>query len=256
MEGQPGFDPLPPPPGEAEPEPGPSQREPFWGWSDLLLVAGLGVPAMGMVAAAATFGLSKVTKVKAVQLLPAQFLGYAVLFGILFFIFRSYYGGPFWESLGWRRYEAPSGRVVLLGVLTAIGVVLGAAALGTPDKANPMKELLSTRGALLLAAVFGTTIGPLCEELIFRGFLQPLLVRAMGVAAGIFAASVPFGLLHLPQYGYSWRHALLVALAGTAFGWMRHASGSTRASTLMHAAYNALFFLALLTQRKDLPQTW
>ena len=32
-------------------------------------------------------------------------------------------------------------------------------------------------------------------------------------------------------------------------------TGSTRASTLMHAAYNSTFFVALLAQ-KDLPTTW
>jgi membrane protease YdiL (CAAX protease family) len=42
----------------------------------------------------------------------------------------------------------------------------------------------------------------------------------------------------------------LFALAGAAFGWMRHATGSTRASTIMHASYNTLGFLALFAQRK------
>jgi membrane protease YdiL (CAAX protease family) len=112
-----------------------------------------------------------------------------------------------------------------------------------------MKELLSDPVSIALIAVFGTTLGPVCEELVFRGFLQPLLVRSLGAVAGIFATAVPFGLLHLQQYGFSWRHGLLITCAGAAFGWMRHTTGSTRASTLMHAAYNGLFFLVLLTQR-------
>jgi membrane protease YdiL (CAAX protease family) len=62
-----------------------------------------------------------------------------------------------------------------------------------------------------------------------------------------------FGLLHFPEYGNSWRHALLITAAGAAFGWMRHATGSTKASALMHAAYNALFFAALFTQGKSGP---
>jgi membrane protease YdiL (CAAX protease family) len=44
---------------------------------------------------------------------------------------------------------------------------------------------------------------------------------------------------------------VLISLAGAAFGWMRQATGSTRASTIMHAAYNALFFAA--TIGRDLP---
>ena len=64
-------------------------------------------------------------------------------------------------------------------------------------------------------------------------------------AGGILLAAIPFGLLHFPEYGNSWRHALLISGAGVAFGWMRQVTGSTKASTLMHAAYNALFFAAL-----------
>jgi hypothetical protein len=84
-----------------------------------------------------------------------------------------------------------------------------------------------------------------------RGFLQPLLVRSLGAIPGILAAALPFGLLHFQEYGNSWRHALLISLAGAAFGWMRHRTGSTMASTLMHASYNALEFFAFFTQQKD-----
>lgn len=234
----------------------PPPREPFWDYSDLALVIGLGAPAMAIVATATSFLVSRLTKVKVAALLPGQFLGYAALFVVVWFIFRSHYARPFWDSLGWKPFRPPSGQVILLGVLAAIAVVLGAAALGTKDAPNPMKDLLTSRGAMVLVAVFGTTLGPICEELVFRGFLQPLLVRTAGAAVGIFVASVPFGLLHLPQYGWSWRHALLVTFAGCAFGWMRHITGSTRASSLMHAAYNGVFFLALLSQWRNTPRSW
>jgi len=45
----------------------------------------------------------------------------------------------------------------------------------------------------------------------------------------------------------------LISLAGAAFGWMRHATGSTNVSAIMHASYNALGFLALFAQRKYVP---
>jgi membrane protease YdiL (CAAX protease family) len=106
------------------------------------------------------------------------------------------------------------------------------------------------RMAMILVGIFGVTLGPLAEELIFRGFLQPLLVRSMGVVAGIVVAAVPFGLLHFSEYGNSWRHAVLISGAGAAFGWMRQRTGSTKASTLMHSAYNILFFAALWASKK------
>ena len=98
----------------------------------------------------------------------------------------------------------------------------------------------------LLIAIFGTTAAPLCEELAFRGLLQPLLVRNLGAIGGIAVAAALFGGLHYTEYGDSWRSALLVALAGAAFGCMRYLTGSTAAAALMHASFNALQFMALL----------
>jgi membrane protease YdiL (CAAX protease family) len=95
-------------------------------------------------------------------------------------------------------------------------------------------------------------VAPVCEELIFRGFVQPLLVRSLGAFAGIVATAVPFGLLHFQEYGRSWRHVLLISLSGAAFGWVRHATGSTKAAAVMHSAYNAFQFV-LLVVAKGLP---
>jgi membrane protease YdiL (CAAX protease family) len=122
----------------------------------------------------------------------------------------------------------------------------------TPTTRNAITDLMQDRASLLLLTVFGVTLGPLCEELAFRGFLQPLLVRSLGAVPGVLLAAVPFGLLHYQEYGNSWRHAVIVAAAGAAFGWMRQATGSTKASALMHASYNGLFFVAALSQRTDL----
>jgi membrane protease YdiL (CAAX protease family) len=126
----------------------------------------------------------------------------------------------------------------------------------TPNVSTPLTDLMQDRTSVILLATFGVTLGPLCEELAFRGFLQPLLVRSLGVVPGILAATIPFGLLHFQEYGNSWRHAVLIALAGASFGWMRQATGSTRAAAIMHASYNALFFFVLFAQRRELPQMW
>ena len=133
-----------------------------------------------------------------------------------------------------------------------MGVALLGGVLGTPNTPNAVTDLMADRGSLLLLTIFGVTLGPICEELAFRGFLQPLLVRSLGAAAGIVLAAIPFGMLHYQEYGNSWRHAAIVAAAGAAFGCMRHFTGSTKAAVIMHASYNALFFSAVLAQRNNL----
>ena len=233
----------------ASPQP---ERYPFWGYHDLLLFAELVIPCMwlGNFLVKGVLRLFRIDPaMRVVELLPEQLADYTFLFGALLLIFRMEYGRPFWKSLGW---TAPTLRFPWL-VVAGVGAAIGAAMLGgllhMPDTSNPMMELMKDSTSLVLVAIFGVSIGPLCEELFFRGFLQPLLVRSYGAIPGILAVAVPFGLLHFAQYGNSWRHVLVIALSGAAFGWMRHTTGSTYASTIMHAAYNLLGFVGLLAQR-------
>src|SRR2546423_2930496 len=219
---QPGFSPVPPP-----------ERKPFWGYIDLALFLGLGilcligalVVAMGLVN---VFHLSRIDR--NTILIPAQFVGFGLMFLVLKGIFRINYNRPFWRSLDWRPYNFGFGVTMMLGVAVAVGISMLGVLMKTPDVNSPMKELLERHSTAILIAIFGTTVGPLCEELAFRGFLQPLLVRSLGVLPGIMATAIPFGLLHAEQNAYSWRAVFLVTLAGTAFGWIRHVTGSTRAS--------------------------
>jgi hypothetical protein len=184
--------------------------------------------------------------------LAEQVVLYLMLFGALMLIFRLQYDRPFWRSLAWTRFRFPVLWVVIGGASTAYLVAILGQLIHTPTTRNAITDLMQDRASLLLLTVFGVTLGPLCEELAFRGFLQPLLVRSLGAVPGILLAAVPFGLLHYQEYGNSWRHAVIVAAAGVAFGWMRQATGSTKASALMHASYNGLFFVATLSQRTDL----
>jgi membrane protease YdiL (CAAX protease family) len=233
----------------APPEPPPPESYPFWGYLDLgafVLIAALGVVLESLLAAV----FLQARHVKEIfVLLPAQCLLYGYLLGTLAVIFRRYYSRPFWRSLRWTPVNRRISFVAVCGVTMAFCVVFASLLIRTPDVDSPMKELLSDPTSALLLALLGVTIGPVCEELVFRGFLQPLLVRSLGALPGVLLAAVPFGLLHLREYGYSWRHALLITLAGASFGWMRQRTGSTKAAALMHASYNGVFFMVLVLQQ-------
>jgi membrane protease YdiL (CAAX protease family) len=252
-------DSVPPELPEQLPEPvpaPPAERYPFWGYQDLFVFVGLFVVSM-IAAFAAVSGVLKLFRLDVqndlLRLLPAQFLAYLLLFLSVALLFRAQYGRPFWSSLGWTDLRLRPTAIIAYGVLLAFTIGIASRLLQTPDTPTPLSKLMSDRTSIVLVALFGATLGPLCEELIFRGFLQPLFARSMGAVVGIMAAAVPFGLLHLQEYGNSWRHGLLITAAGAAFGWMRWRTGSTKASTLMHASYNGMFFVALLLQPKNLP---
>ena len=234
------------------PEPPKPPREPFWSYTDALMFIGLALPSM-LLSIAVVRGAMRLLHIREVpktwELIPEQAILYALLLGVLAAIFRLQYDRPFWRPLGWVPYTLPALQPAVLGMLTAILVNLVGVLIRVPNTENPMTELLKDRTSIIMIAAFGVTIGPLVEELLFRGFLQPLLVRSLGVPAGILATSIPFGLLHYQQYGNSWRHVVVIMLAGSAFGCMRQATKSTKASTLMHAAYNGLFFVALFAAK-------
>jgi len=97
--------------------------------------------------------------------------------------------------------------------------------------------------------LFLTVFGPVFEELLFRGFLFPLLARSVGPWPGILLAATPFALVHGSQYHWSWQHLTVVGLAGAVFGFVRYKSGSTAAATLVHTGYNATLFIGFLVQK-------
>ena len=240
---------------EAMPTPAPPERGPFWSYGDLMIFAGLAIPCMllgfGLVKAA-FWVLQLHPAVKTWELLGAQFAFYGLLFGTLVALFRLQYDRPFWRSLGWVATPLPLYSLVTSGVGLAMAVLLLGSLIRTPRTENPLTALLRDPTSLVLLAIFGTIVAPVCEELIFRGFLQPLLVRSLGAPAGILATALPFGLLHFQEYGNSWRHVLLISLSGVAFGLMRHATGSTKAAAVMHSSYNAFQFVLLMIA-KGLP---
>ena len=237
----------------------PPERYPFWSYADLVVFFGLALPCilLGAFTVKAVLWIFHLhVHRQALELVPAQFLGYAYLFLALYALLKMHYGRSFWPSLRWVRTRPGPARAILYGFVLAFGVALTGTALHTPDIQTPMKDLLSDRSSVLLIAIFAVTLGPLCEELAFRGFLQPVLVRSFGAIAGVLLAAIPFGMLHLSQYGGSWRHGLLITIAGVGFGWMRQASGSTRAAAIMHAAYNFIFFAAMFSQKGSIPRAW
>ncbi|HSV13934.1 MAG TPA: type II CAAX endopeptidase family protein [Tepidisphaeraceae bacterium] len=183
------------------------------------------------------------------ELLAQQFAGYGFLFGALAVLFRMQYDRPLWRSLGWVTPRIPLYRIAWYGVGLAMCLGVLGKLIRLPMVDNPLTKLLKDPTSLILIAVFGSIVAPVCEELLFRGFLQPLLVRSLGAFMGVLAAALPFGLLHYQEYGNSWRHVLLITLSGVAFGWMRQATGSTKAAAGLHAAFNGFQFVALIAAK-------
>lgn len=233
----------------------PSTRDlPFWDWLDAGLFIGLAVPSF-LAAQFAALGIAKLAPGALSltrSLLVAQFAMYGLLFAALWLLLKARYRREFWPSMSWQVPWPRMGLTVFMGPLLVLWVVMLGSLLRTPNLDSPMQRLLEDKQSIALVGVFATTLGPLAEELIFRGFFQPLLVAKLGSIVGIAAASLPFALLHGPQYSWTWQHIVLLFMASLTFGIVRHRTGSTAASTMVHATYNLTFFTGFLLQRKEL----
>src|SRR5262249_31007190 len=148
---------------------------------------------------------------RALQLLPAQFIGYGLWFAALYLLLKLKYNRPLLASLAWIRPRGGWGAMsVFMGPLLAFAVGIVGVVLKTPQIEMPFRDMLNDRFSVVLFGLFAVTLGPLSEELAFRGFLMPLLVRSLGAVPGIIITALPFALLHGPQYSWSWRHLLLL----------------------------------------------
>lgn len=222
----------------AEPE------RPFWGFAELMLTAAIFLAALGATItiaahyfhAPAESGLWSVIEEAA---------AYAILFIALKIMFARH-GKALLESLGWSKlgpFKPLS--LVFLGLGLSVVIVIMQKILLTPEIETPFEKLLDDPASRVAVALFGITLGPIVEELLFRGLLQPVLVDSMGVFPGILLTSMLFGALHLTQNAFIWQVGVLITVVGFVLGIIRHLSGSTKASTIVHIAYNALPFIAL-----------
>jgi len=256
FESLPGSQELPPPEPAIEVaaavEPEIPKPDPFWNWGDFFIFLFLLIPSFGLasVITALTLLLLQIkTPNMVISAIPAQFLGYAFGLTALWFLLKTRYQQPLWRSLGWRWDGWLVVPMLSAGVGLAILVVLVSVLLKTKPVNSPIEEAMKDPMTALVLALFAVTLGPICEELLFRGFLQPLAVRSFGLAAGILIPALPFALLHGPQYKWSWQHILLILIAGCVFGLTRYRTKSTAMAACMHAGYNFTFFTLVIFQR-------
>ncbi len=224
----------------------PERREPVWDYLDLALYLGAVLPswALAFILSQTSRSLApRLFSSDAVRTLVFQSFMYVFLVGALYLVIAWRYHEPFWTSLGWT-FPIPN-AFLLLAVGPALAVALSALGvlLRAPMDGSQIEILIKSRASLAAIILFGVLLAPAFEEMLFRGFLLPLLVRSLGPWLGIVLTAVPFALLHGAQNHWAWQPVLLIGIAGIAFGFVRFKTGSTTSAFLMHSAYNAMGFL-------------
>ena len=161
----------------------------------------------------------------------------------LAWLFAYWWDVPLWQSLSWNTGD------LLLGMLSCVPLlVFFFVCLRWP--VGPLQSIKRFCRDIIvplfrpctwyeLAAIaFMAGVG---EETLFRGVLQVVLSRWLGLATALVVVSALFGLLHLITPAY----ALLAGLMGFYLGWLWIATGTLTVPVVAHGLYDfvALFYL-------------
>jgi membrane protease YdiL (CAAX protease family) len=223
----------------------PPLENPAWNGWDVLVVVGLALAtifvsqiAILIVAHYLLYPHVKLTDLaqRPILLLLSQFVIDGGVVVYLFLLVEGKYHQRFWQAIRW---NWPKGMwaMLALGASTYLVLAMLGSLLPMP-KSTPFDNLFQNRRDAFLLAIIATTLGPLMEELFFRGFFYPVVAKRWGAGWGIFLSALPFALMHMQQYGYSWGILLLIFGVGLVCGIVRAVTGSVAASFLVHVGYN------------------
>jgi membrane protease YdiL (CAAX protease family) len=161
----------------------------------------------------------------------------------------------FWRTMGFRPLGPAGttlGRVLLCllaGTVVSVAVAYSSSLMGK-QPTTQMDSLFQTRIALILLMCFGVLVAPLVEEMMFRGFIYPVVARRFGIIASVLFTGILFGSFHALQLWPAKGLILILMGVGIVFTWVRARAQTVVASLLMHIAYNGTIFAALLVQTK------
>ena len=164
-------------------------------------------------------------------------------FLIVWFLVRVIERSSFtWEAVGlnWRNNSL---LAILLGAILASGLFIASVMTGhifgltgsalSTSMLGVSVPILLQKLVLYLAMGFG-------EEIVFRGYIQPRLVKQSGAIWGILATSVVFTLLHQISYSLSPVVILSGVMLWTAIGVLYHLSKSLYLVGVFHGTMNTL----------------
>lgn len=138
---------------------------------------------------------------------------------------------PFSEIIGW----GLALTIAVFGVSTIYGLLFPES--GQPELEQILRlarETDRTLSAFITVGVI-TVLGPIVEELIFRGYLQTSLMKHTSPMVSIVASGVVFGVVH-----YNLSMFPVLAFIGFALGYLYHKSGSLWPSIVFHILNNAI----------------
>ncbi|MGD0801381.1 MAG: type II CAAX endopeptidase family protein [Terracidiphilus sp.] len=211
-----------------------------------ILLIGAGVVALGFLAqhapgrGAPAAGGQLASHNKAIPIyLTAIFLDWALLYYCVSGVHHR--GGKFWALAG-GRWGSWKSVAVDLGIALPFWVLWEGAAYGVywlltvttgPNSAKTVDSLLPRSLLEILLWIATSITAGVCEEMVFRGYVQRQLHALSGnVATAVLGQGLVFGLFHSYQ---GWTNVLVISILGVLYGALAAWRGNLRANIIVHA---------------------
>lgn len=117
------------------------------------------------------------------------------------------------------------------------GYLTSAVSLLFPNWLSQYEKLMETAGLDsdigLFMFIYAVILGPVCEELVFRGVTRRLVRRALPFWAANLMQAVLFGIFHM-----NWIQGIYAFVLGLVLGWICEKGGSIYFSMFFHILFN------------------
>jgi membrane protease YdiL (CAAX protease family) len=221
---------------------GRSKPEPIASWLHLagLLLIGVAFAGLGLLAQRGHAGGAASGQLAShSQAIPIYLTAIFMDWALFYYCWAGVHhrGGSLW-SLSGGRWTSWRGVAVDLAIALPFWIVWEGAAYAVatllgPSSAKSVASLLPrSLSEILLWTATCVTAG-VCEEMVFRGYLQRQL-HALGgsIAAAVACQGVVFGIFH----GYQgWKHVITISVLGILFGLLAAWRKNLRANMIVHA---------------------
>jgi membrane protease YdiL (CAAX protease family) len=112
-----------------------------------------------------------------------------------------------------------------------------------PEMQDVVRWVLEEKSIFILASLifFGIVVAPIIEEIMFRGFLQPVLKNSFGGRYAIAVTASLFAAVHMDMFAF-----LQIFILGMLLGYLYEKTQTLIASIVVHILHNSLTLVFLL----------
>jgi len=175
-----------------------------------------------------------------------------VTLGLVYTFVTVKYRIPFKDALGIHFQKIP--YFFKQGIVSAGAILLSTTVtsfifseFSTAGRSSPYMSMPEDKiKAIIFLAIF---IAPIIEEIFFRGFMQPALIKALGVFPGIVITALIFGVSHTQYIGYN-PALVAVTIIGLILGITKYYTNSVIPGIFAHLFNNMIAAISLLSITK------